>query len=250
MEIAGTGGPEYDQLSISGNVNLSGSLNLSLLGGFLPANGNAFQIVTFSSLSGLFTEISWPPLNPGLAWEYRTLSNAIEIYCGTDTDQDGLTDTLESAFCTDPNDPDTDDDNILDGNEDRNRNGLVDAVETNPCDADTDGDGVPDGGIVDFWETDPTDASSSPAAIVHLKKGFNLIGIHAAGDLGDWLQALGDSTEIEKVMAYDSQAETFVTLIPGDPSNVEFTLHRLCQRAERHRFCLGAVSEPESQAGL
>jgi hypothetical protein len=79
-------------------------------------------------------------------------------------------------------------------------------------------------GIVDFWETDPTDVSSSPAAIVHLKKGYSLIAIHAAGDLRDWLQALGDSSQIEKVMAYDFQAGTFATLIPGDPSNPSFVL--------------------------
>ncbi|MCP4109089.1 MAG: hypothetical protein GY749_26765, partial [Desulfobacteraceae bacterium] len=63
----------------------------------------------------------------------------------TDSDNDGLTDTLESTTCTDPNDADTDDDGIPDGYEDVNHNGSSDDEETDPCQADTDGDGIQDG---------------------------------------------------------------------------------------------------------
>jgi len=63
----------------------------------------------------------------------------------SDTDGDGLTDALESGYCTDSNDADTDDDGILDGVEDANQNGLVDAGETDPCDIDSENDGLQDG---------------------------------------------------------------------------------------------------------
>jgi 2',3'-cyclic-nucleotide 2'-phosphodiesterase (5'-nucleotidase family) len=76
-----------------------------------------------------------------------TISPAIEgrLSFITDTDWDGLPDSTELAGCTDPNDADTDDDGLLDGEEDANHNGVVDAGETNPCNADTDGDGIQDG---------------------------------------------------------------------------------------------------------
>ncbi|MDZ7832975.1 MAG: hypothetical protein U5L07_14605 [Desulfobacterales bacterium] len=63
----------------------------------------------------------------------------------SDTDSDGLPDELEQQVCTDPNDADTDNDGIIDGDEDVNHNGVVDAGETDPCDLDTDGDGIQDG---------------------------------------------------------------------------------------------------------
>jgi hypothetical protein len=70
----------------------------------------------------------------------------IEILSITDdADNDGLSDSMESTLCTDPNDADTDDDGILDGVEDKNQNGIVDDDETNPCDPDSDNDGIQDG---------------------------------------------------------------------------------------------------------
>lgn len=109
--------------------------------------------------------------------------------------------------------------------------GLTDLEEfqhgTNPKDADSDDDGVNDGLEVTAG-TDPNDPTSYPAAIIRLKKGFNLVAIAAdvstQSDLRDWLPTLGDSSEIEKVMVYDGQAGKFITLIPGDPSNPSFIL--------------------------
>jgi hypothetical protein len=62
-----------------------------------------------------------------------------------DVDGDSLSDTSELTACTDPNDADTDDDGLSDGEEDVNQNGIVDEGETDPCNADTDGDGIQDG---------------------------------------------------------------------------------------------------------
>ena len=49
------------------------------------------------------------------------------------------------AMCPYPNDDDSDDDGILDIDEDANANGTVDAGETDPCNPDSDGDGIQDG---------------------------------------------------------------------------------------------------------
>lgn len=67
-----------------------------------------------------------------------------EIAIG-DADCDGLSDAIENPYCTDPADEDTDDDGILDGVEDVDQNGQVDAGEADPCLADTDSDGIQDG---------------------------------------------------------------------------------------------------------
>ncbi|MCP4568661.1 MAG: hypothetical protein GY841_13875, partial [FCB group bacterium] len=109
----------------------------------------------------------------------------IDEGCGpTDTDGDGLTDTLEAdTLGTDPNLPDTDGDgfgdyieaitiacldplnddsdadNLLDGVEDGNTDGVLDPGETDPCDPDSDDDGLNDDleiGCLDprAWDSD------------------------------------------------------------------------------------------------
>lgn len=77
--------------------------------------------------------------------------------CNPDTDLDGILDGVEvkGDNPTDPLDPDTDDDELCDGDrpvgescfggEDVNLNGALDATETDPNDPDTDAGGVPDG---------------------------------------------------------------------------------------------------------
>ena len=78
-------------------------------------------------------------------YAYDAAGNRLLMENFFDADLDGLSDSLESAGCTDPNDADTDDDGIVDGIEDANRNGVVDPGETDPCNPDTDGDGIQDG---------------------------------------------------------------------------------------------------------
>jgi uncharacterized membrane protein YgcG len=66
-----------------------------------------------------------------------------------DSDGDGLYDHEEIALGTDPNDPDTDQDGLSDGDE-------VKIYGSNPLSMDTDGDGLPDYNEVMQHGTDPT----------------------------------------------------------------------------------------------
>ncbi len=177
-----------------------------------------------------------------------------------DTDDDGISDGVEDDNHngqvdpdeTDPCKIDTDEDGIQDGTElgvtgpvaDPDGDGPLKGTDTtvfvpdadpdsttNPTTANSDADGIPDGvedgnhnGMIDAWETDPADGASFPAAVVHLKKGFNLIALHAAGQLGDWLPALDAEHIIEKVLAYDALAGKFITLIPGDAAAETYAL--------------------------
>ena len=66
-----------------------------------------------------------------------------------DTDEDGLPDEIESIWGSNPLDPDSDDDGLLDGVEDANFNGELDLGDTDPTDPDTDDDGICDGSRFD-----------------------------------------------------------------------------------------------------
>jgi len=65
-----------------------------------------------------------------------------------DSDLDGLLNLDEFEEGTNPNDPDTDGDDLLDGDE-------VNIHGTNPHDSDTDGDGLTDGDEINNYGTDP-----------------------------------------------------------------------------------------------
>ncbi len=95
------------------------------------------------------------------------LSNIQEMALGTeaddpDTDDDGLLDGIEvDVTGTNPLDDDEDDDGLLDGSEDINGDGIVDEGETDPNESDTDGDGIPDG--VELGLTDPQGDDTAPS---------------------------------------------------------------------------------------
>jgi uncharacterized repeat protein (TIGR01451 family) len=55
IELGGTtAGTTHDQLQVGGAATLDGTLDVSLLGGFDPVDGDSLEILTFSSVSGDF----------------------------------------------------------------------------------------------------------------------------------------------------------------------------------------------------
>ncbi|MEM7246798.1 MAG: hypothetical protein AAF533_15710 [Acidobacteriota bacterium] len=84
-------------------------------------------------------------------------TNLARVIIDDDSDFDGLPDATEDAIGTDPNDPDTDDDGIEDGEE--TLPGL-DGYVTDPLDLDTDDDGLADLEEIDTTLTDPTDGDT------------------------------------------------------------------------------------------
>lgn len=97
---------------------------------------------------------------------------SVQAVVGLDSDGDGLTDSQEAQLGTDPNDPDTDGDELSDGDEvnvhgtdpldfDTDGDLLFDGSEiaagSDPLNPDSDGDGLTDGEEVHVRGTDPTD---------------------------------------------------------------------------------------------
>jgi hypothetical protein len=70
IDIGGTALNAFDRWNLTGAAALSGTLNLSLIGGFVPAMGQTFNILTASSgISGTFTSVTQPAGMPaGLAF--------------------------------------------------------------------------------------------------------------------------------------------------------------------------------------
>jgi hypothetical protein len=65
-EIGGkTAGSLYDQLRVAGPVSLGGALNITLIGGFEPAIGDSFEILTFASRTGSFESVNGLAIGPG-----------------------------------------------------------------------------------------------------------------------------------------------------------------------------------------
>ncbi len=58
IELGGTGAGTFDVLAVGGVANLNGTLNVSLINGFNPANGNTFVVLTFASRSGTFSTMT------------------------------------------------------------------------------------------------------------------------------------------------------------------------------------------------
>ena len=63
----------FDQLDITGALAAAGTLDISLSGGFSPADGDSFDILNFASASGSFDSINLPALGGSLDWDTDSL---------------------------------------------------------------------------------------------------------------------------------------------------------------------------------
>ena len=61
VELGGAGAGQFDVLAVGGTATLGGTLNATLLGGFVPASGTTFQILTAAPRAGTFGTTNLPP---------------------------------------------------------------------------------------------------------------------------------------------------------------------------------------------
>jgi fibronectin-binding autotransporter adhesin len=60
IELAGTGSGQFDVLSVGGNALIDGTLDVTLLNGFVPMDGETFTVLTSLGLSGEFAHVNAP----------------------------------------------------------------------------------------------------------------------------------------------------------------------------------------------
>lgn len=159
------------------NISKLGEVNL----GFNGVPGNINKKPQNYVLYKYSTEI-----DPELDSDGDQLPDIYELKAGTnayrkDTDDDGLSDFTEIfQLKLDPCLQDTDGNGIADGEEDSDKDGLMNLRElslgTRPEDYDTDGDGVSDGEEVNHYKTDPLNADTDGDNLIDgddIKLGFS-----------------------------------------------------------------------------
>lgn len=79
MEIASTS--SYDIITVSGAATLNGTLNVSLLNGFVPNIGDQFTLMNYGSKTGTFSTINLPTLPAGRFWHltYNPTTIVLEV---------------------------------------------------------------------------------------------------------------------------------------------------------------------------
>lgn len=71
IQIGGNG--QFDVMRVLGIMDVDGTLNVSLLGGYDPAVGESFQVFNFGSLTGQFDTVNLPELSGGKNWDMSNL---------------------------------------------------------------------------------------------------------------------------------------------------------------------------------
>ncbi len=98
IELAGTTpGTGHDQLQVTGHAGLGGTLNVGLLDGFTPQDGDAFATGTHGSSADTFATSFLPALPPGLLWERNYDPGGLTLNVHADSDGDGIPDYWETA---------------------------------------------------------------------------------------------------------------------------------------------------------
>jgi outer membrane protein OmpA-like peptidoglycan-associated protein len=157
---------------------------------------------------------------------YFTGKAGLDFYIGSsgsdDSDGDGLTNSEEERLETNPNQPDTDNDGLRDGDEvrkyatdpkaaDTDADGLSDGEEvmqtkTDPRKADTDGDGLKDADEVKKYKTDPLRADTDGDGLTDAEEIMIYNTDPLKGDTdGD---TLTDGDEVKKYKTDPNHADT------------------------------------------
>jgi fibronectin-binding autotransporter adhesin len=87
IELAGTTlGTQYDQLAVTGQASLGGTLALLPLNGFVPDLGDKFVVMTYANRSGTFSSVTGTTPAPGLTYSAVYLPTSLVVLTTTTGD--------------------------------------------------------------------------------------------------------------------------------------------------------------------
>jgi T5SS/PEP-CTERM-associated repeat protein len=91
---------QYDHLAVDGTAILGGSLDVELIGSYMPQSGDSYDIITATSgLSGTFDTLNLPALSSGLQWQLNpgvnTLSLEVLSVLTADFNESGFVDDVD-----------------------------------------------------------------------------------------------------------------------------------------------------------
>ena len=91
-----TADPEHDRLVVTGAATLNGTLDVSLLSGFIPEAGDSFTVLTAGSITGAFSAVELPLLSDGLVWNVNRSSTAVTLAVAlADYNRNGVVDAAD-----------------------------------------------------------------------------------------------------------------------------------------------------------
>ena len=79
LQFGMTGPGNYGNISIVGNVVLGGTVGVVWLGGFVPASGSLFTVLSYGSYGGIFTNTDFPA---GATWQTNYTSTSFTLLIG------------------------------------------------------------------------------------------------------------------------------------------------------------------------
>jgi hypothetical protein len=112
-----------------------------------------------AAFAATVAQLSYEGISPTIDFDNDSLPDLVELELGTnpvdpDTDNDDLLDGEEvNIYKTDPLERDSDNDNLYDGEE-------INSYQTDPLVPDSDADGLDDGQEVIFWKTNPLNSDT------------------------------------------------------------------------------------------
>lgn len=69
MEVGGlTRGTQHDAIDVAGKLTFGGTMNITLINGWVPALGDTYNLFDWGTTAGTFTTINLPPLPAGRFW--------------------------------------------------------------------------------------------------------------------------------------------------------------------------------------
>ena len=100
LELGGTNTWLYDQFDLTGALAYGGTLNVALVNDYTPQLGDRFNLFSFGSANGTFSQVNLPALSFLLCWNTNLLYSSGVIFAAANTNPFALTNVAVMSIST------------------------------------------------------------------------------------------------------------------------------------------------------